>query len=141
MTYLILWSIGLLVLLTYSIYVNIGYSKDEIGISENTVVNVIDGDTFELYNGERVRIICIDAPELDKRGGVESRAFLNGLINGREVTLENDTDDLDSYGRLLRYVYVGDVFVNRELVKEGYAKIFRYGNNTRRCNEIVGLSS
>ena len=112
-----------------------------VNFSDNYVSNVIDGDTFELANGDRVRLICVDAPELGKAGANDSKTFLEILILNKDVRLEKDLEDKDNYGRLLRYVYVNDsfneeVFVNKELVKEGYASVFRYGNDTKRCDEI-----
>lgn len=106
------------------------------GISNNTAVRIIDGDTFELASGDIVRLICLDAPEIGSSGSEEAANFLSSLILGKEVRMENDTDDKDAYGRLLRYVYIDDLFVNRELVQQGYATVFRYGNDTGKCDEI-----
>ncbi len=102
------------------------------------VKEVIDGDTFKLYSGEIIRLICVDAPEKGEKGFEESKEFLAKLIEGREVRLEKDIDDMDSYNRSLRYVYLGDIFVNKELVKNEYARVFPYRNNTKRCDEITG---
>jgi len=112
-------------------------------ISDNYVIDVIDGDTFKLENKETVRLICIDSPEKGRKGYEEAKEFLTGMILDKEVRLEKDVDDKDEYGRLLRYVYVNmsgvEFFVNKQLVQEGYAGIFRYANNTRRCGEIEGV--
>lgn len=95
---------------------------------EATVRRAIDGDTIELANDETVRYIGIDAPESVKPGTpVECFAKEAGkrnreLVEGKMVRLERDVSDRDKYGRLLRYVSVGDVFVNAKLVEEGYAK-------------------
>src|SRR5690606_17775144 len=48
------------------------------------------------------------------------------LVQGQTVRLERDTSETDIYGRLLRYVYVGDTFVNRQLVADGYAEAVLY---------------
>lgn len=99
-----------------------------------TVTRVIDGDTIELANGERVRYIGIDTPELNSRGREEAECFAREaleknreLVLRKEVRLEKDVSDRDRYGRLLRYVYVAgpegkEVFVNKRLVIEGYAQ-------------------
>lgn len=110
-------------------------------LPDNYVVNVIDGDTFEIASGEKVRLICIDAPELGKEGSSESKEFLESLILDKEVRLESDINDKDDYGRLLRYVWVNgsldkEIFVNREIVQQGYASVFRYGDDLKRCGEI-----
>lgn len=104
------------------------------GIKAQTynVTRVIDGDTIELASGEKVRYVGIDTPEsVDPRKpvqcfGVEASKRNKELVEGKEVRLEKDISDRDHYGRLLRFVYVGDVFINLELVKEGYAHAYDY---------------
>lgn len=87
---------------------------------EVKVAHVNDGDTFVLSTGEQVRLLGIDAPEIGEPGGDIAKHFLEGLVLGKKVRLEKDTTDRDKYNRLLRYVYVGDIFINAELVKRGY---------------------
>lgn len=108
--------------------------------SELQVVNVIDGDTIEVnIDGEvcAVRYIGIDAPELnDKRPELrilaEAAAIYNReLVEGKTVRLERDMSESDKYRRLLRYVYVDDVFVNAELVRQGLAEAKAYLPDTK----------
>lgn len=93
----------------------------------DTVQRVIDGDTIELTSGERVRYIGIDTPEtVDPRKtvqcfGREAKEENVRLVDGKTIRLEKDTSEIDRYGRLLRYVYVGDVMVNDALVRNGFA--------------------
>ena len=99
-------------------------------------MRVIDGDTFQLNSGEIVRLLCIDAPELNAKGGEDAKEFLEILVLGKEVGLEKgfSSPDKDAYGRLLRYVYADsdysadEVFVNREMVYEEFAVVFDYGS-------------
>ena len=129
----------IILIMIFVFALNYSFDKTKTGKDkEDRVLRVIDGDTFELYNGERVRSICIDSPELGSKGGEESKEFLVEMIEDSEFRLEKDSSETDKYGRLLRYVYVGEVFVNREMVKQGYASVFRYGNDTKRCDEIEG---
>ncbi len=92
------------------------------------VKRVIDGDTIELSDGRKVRYIGVDTPEtVDPRKpvqcfGREASAKNHELVENKEVELEKDISETDRYGRLLRYVYAGDVMVNEELVKEGFAQ-------------------
>lgn len=94
---------------------------------EVKVIRVIDGDTIEIETGKKVRYIGIDAPELGgKRKPVECfarEAFEKNkqLVEGKTVRLEKDVSQTDKYGRLLRYVFVDDLFVNQYLVAQGYA--------------------
>ena len=85
------------------------------------VTLVIDGDTIEIEGGERVRYLGINAPEPAEEYGIEAFEANQSLVAGKRVTLEADIQDKDEYGRLLRYVYIDDVMVNAELVREGYA--------------------
>ncbi len=103
---------------------------------KDIVKRVIDGDTIQLNSGEIIRFICIDAPEIDKEKGKEARDFLEKLVLNKRVRLEKDSSEKDKYGRLLRYVYIDSVFVNKELVKNNYARVFRYGENVKKCDEI-----
>ena len=96
----------------------------------STVSRIIDGDTIEVTDGsgrtEKVRLIGIDTPERGKCGYDESGDRLSKLILNSEVQLvPGGTDDRDSYGRLLRYVDVGDVDAGRILIEEGFA-VARY---------------
>ena len=83
---------------------------------------VIDGDTFRLGNGELVRLIGIDAPELSQPGGELSREYLSHLILGKKITLERGLEERDKYNRLLHFVYIGNLCVNEEMIKQGYAE-------------------
>ncbi|MBU7046108.1 MAG: thermonuclease family protein [Theionarchaea archaeon] len=83
---------------------------------------VIDGDTLRLENGETVRLIGIDAPELLQPGGEKSREYLAQLILGKRVALEKGYEERDKYNRLLRFVYIGSLCVNEEMIRQGYAE-------------------
>ena len=71
--------------------------------AEDTFVctSVIDGDTFKLETGVKVRLIGIDAPELSQPGGEESREYLAQLILNKGVTLETGYEDRDKYNHRL----------------------------------------
>ena len=101
---------------------------------EALVVRVIDGDTVELENGDRVRYLGIDTPETvhtDKPVecyGPEASQRNKELVEGKMVRLLKDGPDRDDYGRFLRYVFVDDTFVNGDLVWGGYAYARSYGD-------------
>jgi micrococcal nuclease len=102
------------------------------------VSRVIDGDTFDLKTGERVRLIGVDAPEYEPwKGridpyGREASQFLRALLSGQPVLLEEDMEVKDKYGRTLAYVYLaGGEFVNLKIVQEGLARVKRYLPNQR----------
>ena len=97
------------------------------------VKRAIDGDTIELENGQTVRYIGIDTPELHHPKqklqcfGLEAKEKNKELVEGKFVRLEKDLSETDKYSRLLRYVFVSTTaspsgeFVNEILVREGYA--------------------
>jgi micrococcal nuclease len=97
-----------------------------------TVVAVVDGDTIRLANGQTVRYIGVNTPELNKGKGLpqcfarEATEANERLVLGKSVRLVKDVSETDKYGRLLRYVYVGDTFVNEQLVVDGYAHAATY---------------
>jgi micrococcal nuclease len=96
------------------------------------VVSVVAGDMIDVViDGElfRVKYILVDAPELDLPGvgpepfAAEALEFNRRLVEGQTVTLEKDVSQTDSAGRLLRYVYVGDLMVNEELLRQGLVRV------------------
>ena len=90
------------------------------------VQRVIDGDTVVLANGARVRYIGMDTPERGERLFDEATEYNRGLVEGQRVGLLKDQSETDRFGRLLRYVFAGDILVNAELVREGLAEAKRY---------------
>jgi micrococcal nuclease len=90
------------------------------------VTKVIDGDTIIIEGGYHVRYIGIDAPESGEFYYLEAKQINEGLVAGKNVRLERDVSDKDSYGRLLRYVYIGDNFANAEIVRQGCAWAVAY---------------
>lgn len=103
------------------------------------VERVIDGDTFVCVGGERVRLLLVDAPEMDVEPlGPLARAFLEDLLPvGAEVDLEMDVGERDRFGRLLAYVYLTDGrMVNELLARQGFALTMVIPPNVRRVELI-----
>jgi len=102
--------------------------------SQAVVKRVIDGDTIQLEGGERVRYIGIDAPETEysKKGveafSKEATEANRKLVEGKSVRLEYDRQ-VRHDNRLLAYVYAGEIFVNGELVRKGFALYSPFGPN------------
>ncbi|MGB9639909.1 MAG: thermonuclease family protein [Anaerolineales bacterium] len=105
------------------------------------VVHVVDGDTIRVsFGGQEtpLRYIGIDAPENTKiveAFGQQAFERNQQLLQGKSVFLIKDTSETDRYQRLLRYVFVGEEFINLILVKEGYARAERYPPDTA-CNNL-----
>jgi micrococcal nuclease len=106
------------------------------------VKTVVDGDTVELEDGRKVRYIGVNTPEIErgtKKGqcyGQEALRRNRELVEGKEIRMEKDVSETDKYGRLLRYVFVGDVFVNEVLVREGFAEAKRYKPDTAKADAL-----
>jgi len=106
-------------------------TKRETGL----VTKIIDGDTIDVQiNGVeyRVRYIGMDA---DESGEMSTYASIqnSSLVLNRQVILVKDVSETDSFDRLLRYVIVGNVFVNDYLIRTGFAKAKSYPPDTA-CN-------
>jgi micrococcal nuclease len=97
---------------------------------EFLVTEVIDGDTFVLSTGEKVRVIGINTPEMSEPGGIIAKDIATQLLLGKKVQLKRDVRDKDDYDRLLRYVFVGSRFFNAEMVRMGYAESRFYPPDT-----------
>jgi len=99
------------------------------------VYKIVDGDTVVLKGGETVRYLNIDTPEVNRPYAAEATALNRKLVRFKDVRLELDVKDRDTYGRLLAYVYVetdeGWVMVNLELVRAGLARLLFIPPNGR----------
>ena len=110
-------------------------SNDGIAI----VTSITDGDTIHVnLSGQDVvvRYIGIDTPEYNQPCGSEASQANAGLVSGQTVRLVKDVSETDRYDRLLRYVYVGDLFVNAELVRQGWAVAVRYPPDTAQAGYL-----
>lgn len=108
-------------------------------------VAVGDGDTVTVAVGprrERIRLIGIDAPEKQQAPwGERARAFTARLVLDQEVRVETDVEPRDRYGRMLGYVYVGDTFVNREVIRSGHAVLLTYPPNVRHVEAFTAAQA
>lgn len=130
------------------------YNYEDILVSR-----VVDGDTLVLENGQRVRLIGIDTPEVHMSEKLYSQAqrsktdiqtimnmgkrasqFTRSLVEGKRVRIEFDAEKYDKYGRLLCYVYLKDgTFVNAEIVRQGYASLLTIPPNVKYADLFRAL--
>lgn len=102
-----------------------------------TVSEVIDGDTFSVNGDERIRMVGINTPEVDQYFYEEAKEVLMLMIDKTIVRLEQDITDTDKYGRLLRYVFAGELFVNLEMAKRGFANVFTVPPDVKYTDELL----
>lgn len=100
-------------------------------MAANNVSKIYDGDTITMSNGEKVRFLQIDTPELSSKEcyAVQARAELVKLLGKTgnvKLTTDPKLDKIDSYGRSLRYVFVGKTNINLKMVKIGAAAPYFY---------------
>ncbi|MEZ5382723.1 MAG: lamin tail domain-containing protein [Microthrixaceae bacterium] len=104
------------------------------------VVEVIDGDTLEVRRSdgqrERVRLIGINTPEQGECLAEEATERLRSLAGDTTVRMAADRTDRDGYGRLLRYLYADDVFLNEQMVADGLALARRYEPDTAQSQRL-----
>ena len=103
------------------------------------VARVVDGDTFHLEDGRKVRLIGINTPEKKSNDPLnrEATALLKELVDGKTVTLEFDAERTDQFKRTLAHVFVGDVYVNGEIVRQGLAYCYTWKPNTAHTDDLA----
>lgn len=96
-----------------------------------TVVEVVDGDTFFIQNRQPIRLKGLDAPELGNCYSDQAKKELEKLVLNKKVTLKEP--QVDAYKRILALVYLGGVSINEYLIKNGFA-FFKSANTTELAN-------
>jgi micrococcal nuclease len=111
---------------------------------EAQVARVIDGDTLILTDGKRVRLLGIDAPELEKEGrpadflAHKAKAALAQLTEDQKVRLEYDQLRYDHHGRVLAYPFLADgTNVSAEMVRQGLARVYLIPPNLRYQETLI----
>jgi len=111
-----------------------------------TVNRIIDGDTFNTRKGEKIRLLGINTPEIQHDSspaqplGKEASSALKTLIAGQQVRLSFDKEKKDKYGRTLAHVYLRNgLWVNAELVRQGFAHVYTFVPNIREAQKLVKI--
>jgi micrococcal nuclease len=108
---------------------------------------VIDGDTIELENGNVIRYLDINTPELNHpTNGLECYAeeateLNRKYVEGKQIKLLSSGENQDKYGRYLRYVFVDNMFINGLLVYEGAAFSYSYGTPNILYQTLIQLEA
>jgi endonuclease YncB( thermonuclease family) len=94
--------------------------------SEGTVTKIVDGDTLDV-DKIRIRLALVAAPEIDDKGGTESRGYLALLCpaSSRVLVDQDDRQLYDRYGRMVAVVWCSDKRSNERMIDYGYAKLYK----------------
>ncbi|MDI6726556.1 MAG: thermonuclease family protein [Smithellaceae bacterium] len=101
------------------------------------VSKVIDGDTIQLDDGRKVRLLGINAPEKREPYNQKAKRFVESRVIARDVRLEYDQEREDAYGRLLAYAHTGRYMLNEQLVQEGLAHVMTIGANRKHERRLL----
>ena len=121
------WIILSIITLTLAFH-NEAFSADFLEMREFRGNVCYDGDTCTTTEGEKIRLACIDTPEIrgersDPIPAKEARDYLNNLVKGKEVNIRRVTED--RYGRTVGELTIDGMNLQQNLVNEGHATIYR----------------
>ncbi len=113
-----------------------GFAQTEI---TGKVVGVADGDTITvLCSGneqKKVRLFGIDCPEKSQDFGRKAKQFTSSLVFGRQVRVVQE--DIDRYGRTVGIIYLDNLCVNEEIIKNGFAWVYINYCDRPMCQEWI----
>ncbi len=120
--------------------------EDKIQRYHHRIKKVYDGDTIILENGERVRLLGVNTPEISSRyrrgeaGGKAAQAWMKEQLSGGEAYLEYDQEKRDKYDRLLAHVFLpSGAHLNMDLVAEGLAVMSIIPPNVRYADDFLAV--
>lgn len=119
----IVFPLLLLLSLLFNFYFYSFFEKQKI------VTEVVDGDTFQLSSGKRVRLMGVDSPEIERCGGLEAKKVLTGLVLNKKVQLKEEVTE--AFGRSLALVYADGKLINQIILESGWGRT-DYRKNSQR---------
>lgn len=111
------WAVRLVLFISLIVNACFGWNY----YSGNMVAKVIDGDTFDLKNGTRVRLLDVESPEIGLCGSQEAKQRLEELVLGKFVTVKELT--FEEFNRHNGLVYQGNQLINEIMIKEGWGRL------------------
>lgn len=112
------------------------------------VTQVIDGDTLELDDGRRVRLVGIQAAEVAHSGdpaepwAAEATFALEMVTLGKRVRLSYGGLEIDRYGRVLAHLHTEDgVWVQAEMLRQGMVRVYSFADNRTLVPEMLAIEA
>ena len=105
------------------------------------VIGIADGDTITVLQNRtqyKIRLYGIDTPEKSQAFGNRAKRFISGLVYRKKVRVVEE--DVDKYGRIVGSVYLGGTSVNEEMVRNGYAWVYRKYCKRSFCPDWLGMA-
>ena len=93
------------------------------------VARIVDGDTMELGGGDRLRLLGIDTPERGEPFYDSASNLVARIALQQRGSIEYAHNRRDKYGRLLGYLFVDTLFVNRVVIDSGYGYVYLFSDN------------
>ncbi len=102
-------------------------SETNAKLPTTIIKSCYDGDTCTTIDGEKIRLACIDTPELkgkkaDPIAAKEARDFLNELLANEKVSIKRITND--RYGRTVAELFKNNINVQEVIIEKAYGKIY-----------------
>ena len=104
------------------------FSEINAKLPTTIIKSCYDGDTCTTIDGEKIRLACIDTPEIkgkkaDPVPAKDARDFLNNLLSNKKVSIRRVT--YDRYGRTVSELFINGINVQELIVQKGYGKIYK----------------
>ena len=139
------WTIPLILILASIAFMIVSFytspleCSDEEGKCYSTRVSkIIGGDTIKTMEGDLIQFALISSPELDEKGGIESKEYLESICPaGSAITIDEDDKMLKGTSeRMIAKVYCKGLNLNGEMIINGYAVVdLQYCNNSEFAQE------
>jgi len=100
------------------------------------VSQILDGDTMELQGGDRLRLLALDTPEEGEAFYNEATELVARLSMGLTARIEYAHRRRDKYGRLLGYLYIDTLFVNKTIIDSGLGYVYLFRDNDLKSDQV-----
>jgi endonuclease YncB( thermonuclease family) len=135
---------GVAIVIVVAVLILVIRLVEEIGperqsLDRFSVKRVLDGDTVELLGGDRLRLLAIDTPERGQPLYNDAVHFLDSVSIGRTAEIKFVNRRRDHYGRLLGYLYIDSLFINKVILENGLAYLYLFKDNDLDSPEIQEL--